>query len=206
MTEMTIRSGRVPKPEPKRARVRPNGYLPPGFAPRCWALWKYEWRYDEGKAEWESFKPTCSPRTLRKFTWREQDGHWHRSLERGMWGTFGETLEAYRANAERFDGIGYVLEPRLPLVVDEEIYYVVTDLDDCRDPETGGIEPWAEEIVDEQGTFAELSPSGTGVHLIGHGRKPPRSKMVFELDGRRVENYGGGVGNRHFMTYTGVAP
>jgi putative DNA primase/helicase len=186
--------------------VKPNGHLPPGFAPRHWCLWKYEWRHDEERGNWEPYKPTFSPRTLRKFRWREQDGHWQRSLEWGLWGTFGEALRIYRTHTGRFDGIGYVLEPRLPLFDGEELCLVVTDLDDCRDPESGGIESWAEGIIEEQGTFAELSPSGTGVHLIGYGRKPQRSKMVFELDGRRVENYGGGVGRRRFMTYTGVAP
>lgn len=37
------------------------------------------------------------------------------------------------------------------------------DLDGCRDPETGEIEPWAAEIVDRFGSYAEVSPSGAGL-------------------------------------------
>ncbi len=204
--ETNERVNQPPKPQPKRATVRPNGHLPVRFEPRFWCLWTYEWRYDETTGEWVSYKPTYSPKTLRKFRWREEDGHWEESLRKNLWGTFEETLEIYRKYAARFDGIGYVLEPHVPLPGAAGLYYVVTDHDDCRDAETGEIEPWAQEIIDEQGTFVELSPSGTGVHLIGFGEKPPRSKMVFEIDGHRVENYGGDVGKRRFMTYTGVTP
>ena len=41
----------------------------------------------------------------------------------------------------------------------------VIDLDHCRDPQTGTIEPWAQAIVDRFDTFAEVSVSGTGVHI-----------------------------------------
>lgn len=117
-----------PKPKPTRSRVKPNGYLPYGFKPRYWSLWKYEWRYDEKKGEWVSFKPTYSPKTLRKFKWKEEDGHWHRSVEQGLWYSFEEALEVYRRFESRFDGIGYVLEPHMPMFGNEEHYRVVTDL------------------------------------------------------------------------------
>ncbi len=37
------------------------------------------------------------------------------------------------------------------------------DLDSCRDPRTGQIAPWAQAILDRLDTYAEVSPSGTGV-------------------------------------------
>jgi len=40
------------------------------------------------------------------------------------------------------------------------------DLDGCRNPETGAIEPWATAIVDLFTTYAEVSPSGTGLKLF----------------------------------------
>ena len=40
------------------------------------------------------------------------------------------------------------------------------DLDTCRDPATGGIEPWATEVIARVGSYAEVSPSGTGVKLF----------------------------------------
>jgi predicted P-loop ATPase len=41
------------------------------------------------------------------------------------------------------------------------------DLDLCRSPVTGAIEPWAQPIIRRLGTYGEVSPSLTGVKLIG---------------------------------------
>lgn len=46
------------------------------------------------------------------------------------------------------------------------------DLDDCRDPVTGELTPYAKEVISEQGTYTEASVSGTGAHVIGTGEKP----------------------------------
>jgi hypothetical protein len=37
------------------------------------------------------------------------------------------------------------------------------DLDTCRDPATGHVEPWAQEVLDRLSTYSEVSPSGTGI-------------------------------------------
>jgi putative DNA primase/helicase len=54
-----------------------------------------------------------------------------------------------------YDGIGYVL--------DDEI---MVDLDNCRDPETGKIDEWAEGIIRQLNSYTEVSPSGTGVKIL----------------------------------------
>jgi hypothetical protein len=190
------------QPPKKTSKVKPAGKLPDGFGPRRWALWKYELKWDEKKGRWQSAKPTYSPKTLRSFRWREEDGHWEKNEH--LFGTFEEALKAYREKSDRFDGIGYVLEPEVPVPGTEDLYPVVTDIDGCYD-EGGEVEPWAMEIVGAQDTFTESSPSGEGLHLIGFGRKTPGSKMVFRVDDRKIENYGGGVGERRFVTYTGAA-
>jgi hypothetical protein len=40
------------------------------------------------------------------------------------------------------------------------------DLDSCRDPATDAVEPWAEEVLALLNTYAEISPSGTGVKAL----------------------------------------
>ena len=40
------------------------------------------------------------------------------------------------------------------------------DLDDCRDPETGEIASWAQQIVDALESYTEVSPSGRGLHIL----------------------------------------
>jgi putative DNA primase/helicase len=46
------------------------------------------------------------------------------------------------------------------------------DLDKCLDPETGEIESWAQEIVGELSSYTEISPSGTGVHVLVRAELP----------------------------------
>jgi hypothetical protein len=40
------------------------------------------------------------------------------------------------------------------------------DLDSCRDPETGRIQPWAQELIDGFASYTEVSPSKTGVKVF----------------------------------------
>ncbi len=78
------------------------------------------------------------------------------------WRTFSEALEAYELGEPAYDGIGFMFCSADP--------FSGIDLDKCRDPETGEVEGWAQEIIDEvfEG-YAEVSPSGTGVHIIVPG-------------------------------------
>ena len=59
-------------------------------------------------------------------------------------------------------GTGIVLG-KLP---DGSYFLVGVDLDSCRDPNTGAIPEWAQEIITRFNTYAEVSPSGTGVKLF----------------------------------------
>jgi hypothetical protein len=56
------------------------------------------------------------------------------------------------------------------------------DLDHCRDPVTGAVDPWAAEIIADFGSYAEVSPSGTGVKILALGapEKLPGSKWTPE--------------------------
>jgi primase-polymerase (primpol)-like protein len=78
------------------------------------------------------------------------------------WRTFEEALAAYERGEPPYDGIGYVFCSGDP--------YVGIDLDDCRDPETGEISPWASKIVSSvREGYVEASPSGRGIHVITEG-------------------------------------
>lgn len=79
------------------------------------------------------------------------------------WSDF-ETAVSAAANNEEIDGIGFV--------VTAEDKIVGFDLDHCRDPETGEIEPWARDIAGTLDTYFEVSPSGTGLRGFAIGKLP----------------------------------
>lgn len=77
------------------------------------------------------------------------------STNAATWATFDEAWQAYERKPGWYTGLGYVFSGDDGLVG--------IDLDDCRDPTTGEIEPWARAILDDLRTYCEVSPSGTGV-------------------------------------------
>lgn len=65
--------------------------------------------------------------------------------------------EASRCAAENgYDGVGLMLSDG----------YLGVDLDNC--VHDGEIEPWAQRIIDDMGSYAEISPSGEGVHIVAY--------------------------------------
>ena len=58
-------------------------------------------------------------------------------------------------------GVGFVFAADDP--------YVGIDLDHCREPQSGVMQPWAAQLARVFHTYTELSPSHTGVHLLGQG-------------------------------------
>jgi Protein of unknown function (DUF3987) len=63
------------------------------------------------------------------------------------------------ALAGKADGIGFVLT---------NTNIGAVDVDKCRDPQTGKIDAWAQEILDHApGAYVEITVSGTGMRIIG---------------------------------------
>jgi primase-polymerase (primpol)-like protein len=108
--------------------------------------------------------------------------------------TFGEAIDFVDESRERLgddgaDGVGLVLTG------DDDIAGV--DLDDCRDPETGDVDGWAFDIVQQLDSYTEVSPSGTGLHVLVKGELDEDFK---QKDGDRgLELYDEG----QFLTFTG---
>ncbi|MCD6297334.1 MAG: DUF3987 domain-containing protein [Deltaproteobacteria bacterium] len=78
------------------------------------------------------------------------------------WTSFEKALSRYKAG--EFSGIGFVFSKDDP--------FCGVDLDHCRNPETGEIEPWAWEIIKSFQSYTEISPSGSGIHIICKGQLP----------------------------------
>ena len=138
------------------------------------------------RRQWVNWKTIARDGKLTKPPFR-LDGRNGDSTDPAAWTSFDNALEAYLNGDHGFEGIGYTFSPNDP--------YVGIDLDKCRDPETGVIEPWAFDIIESLNSYTELSPSGKGVHIIIKGRIPgPRNRKG------NIEIYE----KSRFFTMTGV--
>ncbi len=138
-----------------------------------WVVWRYVAR---------GGKPTKVPFNART-------GNPADSTRPDTWSTFDEALAAFE-QSDAYAGVGYVFAADDPCCG--------IDLDDCIDPETGEIKPWGVRLIESLNSYAEISPSGTGVKVIVEAAKPgPRCKTRFE-DGE-VEMYD----RDRFFTITG---
>jgi len=100
------------------------------------------------------------------------------------WGTFAEAREA--ARHRDYDGVGFVFT--------EDDPFCGVDLDNCLNPDTGEVEPWAMKIVEDLTSYTEISPSGTGLHIIVHAKLPEGGNRK-----HKIEMYD----QRRFFTVTG---
>ena len=68
---------------------------------------------------------------------------------------------------------------------------IAFDLDDCRNATTGEIEPAARDLIARAGSYVEITPSGTGLRIIGkgNGAKVHRKQAVPGANGMTVEAY-----------------
>lgn len=110
------------------------------------------------------------------------------------WATYGEV----EAGADRhgFDGVGLQLLG-LP-------GFAALDLDKVRDKETGAIlYPWAADLI-ACGSYAEVTPSGTGFRVLGRipADFPPHHRKWAHPDGGEIEIYANTTTGR-YITVTG---
>lgn len=106
------------------------------------------------------------------------------------WGTLEQALGWCR---EHGGGIGFVLTENDP--------FVAIDLDNCRDAENGAIAPWAAEIVKDLNSYSEVSPSGTGLHvLVNATLGGPGRRKAIDNAGAAIEIYD----RQRYITVTGV--
>lgn len=87
------------------------------------------------------------------------------ATEAGHWRNLESALAFHESDRVRTNGIGFVFASATSIVG--------VDLDDCRDPTTGELTSWAQDIVDALDSYTEVSPSGQGVHVIIEGELPP---------------------------------
>lgn len=130
-----------------------------------WVLWKYEER--DGRK-------TKVPYSAK--------GGKAKSNDPGTWAAFDEVMKLFHTG--QYSGIGFMLS---------HSPFIGVDMDHVLHGEE--LEPWAAEVLAGLGTYAEISPSGEGIHAIGRGE-------IEDGKGHRsgpLEIYPGG----RFLTVTG---
>lgn len=115
------------------------------------------------------------------------DGHNAKANDSDTWTKFDKVKAAYLKGS--YDGIGFMLGGG----------FAGVDLDNAIDPTTGKLVPWAKQIVNRFATYTELSPSGTGVKLIGRGEWGG-TRHRWNVETGEVEVYS----DRRFFTVTGA--
>src|SRR5918994_1425800 len=107
---------------------------------RQWLCWRKEER--DGKPTKVPYSPTTGQRAS--------------STDSDTWSGYQEAVRACKEHGYGGIGFGFPVEDE-PCGV---------DLDGCLNSETGEMESWAQEIVEGLDSYTEISPSGTGVHIL----------------------------------------
>jgi putative DNA primase/helicase len=107
-----------------------------------------------------------------KLPFNARTGRLASTTDPSTWASF-EEAGAF-CTREHCNGVGYVLSKDDP--------YVGVDLDGCRDPKSGRIEPWAKEIRSRLNSYTEISPSGTGLRIFVKGELPPYGRRKGKIE------------------------
>src|SRR4029077_17137984 len=174
-----MRRGESRKDSPMtQAKLKPAPFNAPLLAPKAlaskpnWICWRAAWVED--KQKWDKIPVLVGKGS--SLSWQKADNHV----------AYDEAVTALSRHPH-LTGIGFVLTEGCGLVGG--------DLDGCRDPVTGMIEPWAQAIIDRRETYFEISPSGTGIRFWALTDVP----LTMPVPGAGVELYSTG----RFLTFTG---
>ncbi len=124
--------------------------------------------------QWVAFKtlPSEKPGRLKKIPVDPHTGGNADTGDSKTWGTIEQAIT--RAKRDNLPGIGFVFSKDDP--------FFGMDLDECREPDTGRIEGWAQEDATLLDSYTEVSFSGTGVHVLGRGKLPPGGRRKGRIE------------------------
>ena len=88
------------------------------------------------------------------------------------WSHFDDAVQAIQQNPDL--GLGFEFSPGDP--------FTGVDLDKCRNPQTGTLDTWAEQVVQDLNSYTEVSPSGTGVHILVQGTLPGERRRTAKIE------------------------
>ena len=137
--------------------------LEPLIALPNWLIWRWEGAEEKPtKVPYQSKHPNIKASSTAPKTWSN----------------FASAI----ASEKKADGIGFCLF---------ETEIGAFDIDDCRDPTTREIDPWALKLVKKAASYTEITISGTGLRIIGRAAGPKIycKQKVKAANGVTVEIY-----------------
>jgi hypothetical protein len=122
-----------------------------------WVVWRYVQKYDRKgnlrdpnkKSSWDKPPLTADGRAA----------HTDDDNDLCDYATAAAALFASAQTQNPLRGAGFAPRP--------DDGFLFLDLDDCRDKDTGAIAPWAQEVIADCNSYTEISPSLTGIRIIG---------------------------------------
>jgi hypothetical protein len=126
-----------------------------------WVIWRLTWRH----GRWTKPPFRC-----------DEPDRFASSDDPSSWSSHAVAVAA----SVHGDGITYMLTPAEDLAA--------VDIDHVRDPITGTIEGWAQRLLDQAGrSYAEVSPSGTGLRIWGTASSETLHRKFSFADGTALE-------------------
>lgn len=139
-----------------------------------WAPWRASW--NEKRKKWDKIPHRADNPDYGLSTVRPE-----------KWFKYEAALGALDRVPGKFAGVGYCMtKPHGTIGI---------DLDHCI--VDGAVEPWAAEVVERMASYTEISPTGTGLRVVGLG-EVPQDWNNHEIG---IEVYGGN--EARFLTITG---
>jgi putative DNA primase/helicase len=113
----------------------------------------------QARPQWVCWRKEQRGGKLTKVPYNPTSGSKAHSDNPATWASYTQSVQAQRDR--HYDGLGYVFARD----------YTGVDLDHCVQPD-GSIDPWAMAYLDQLSSYAEYSPSQTGIHILVRGTVP----------------------------------
>lgn len=115
-----------------------------------------------------------------------RNGQFASTTDPDTWASFRTAVD--KVENGTVSGIGFVFTENGP--------FVGVDLDNCRTPETGNQSERAAEIIETLDSYTEVSPSGTGFHVIAIGELPAGRNRHGDIEMYEASRYFTVTGDR----------
>lgn len=110
---------------------------------------------------WLLWKPEPDGRKIPRAPWETGDDAFVSAMNPDNWTTYENAAEYCEMLSDDTYGLAFSITDEDP--------FVLLDYDDARDPDTGRIAPTVRQHIEDAGSYADVSTSGTGVHLLVRG-------------------------------------